>query len=57
VSGDEGRRARSFRIRAHAIAFGRALAYNTRSALFLYGADGSRVRQTRASMTYPLVLA
>jgi hypothetical protein len=57
VSGDEGLFSRSFRIRAHAVAFGRALAFTTGSTLFFYDADGSRVRQSRASMTYPLVLA
>jgi hypothetical protein len=56
VSGDVGQ-SRSFRIRAHAVAFARALAFTTKSTLFFHDADGSSVRQTRASMTYPLVLA
>lgn len=57
VNSDYGQISRSFRLRAHAVAFGRAVAFTTGSTLFFYYADGSRVRQTRASMTYPLVLA
>lgn len=44
---------RHFRIREHALAFGRALAFSTQSELLLSESDGSTVRQTRASMTYP----
>lgn len=56
VSGDGVMVTRLFRIRAHAVAFGRALAFSTRSALFFYGADGARIQQSKASMTYPRVL-
>lgn len=56
VRGGADRATRSFRIREHAIAFGRARAFSTNAMLFLREADGLCVRQSRASMTYPLVL-
>ncbi len=55
VSGGKGE-PRVFRIREHALAFGRALAYSTQSELLVIGPNGSVMRQTRASMTYPLDL-
>lgn len=57
VHGGSNRASRSFRIREHAIAFGRARAFSTNARLFLREANGLRVRQSRASMTYPVVLA
>lgn len=54
TGGKEG--ARLFNIRGHALAFGRALAYSTRSELIVVEENGSEVLQTRASMTYPLDL-
>ncbi len=54
TGGKEG--TRHFHVREHALAFGRALAYSTRSELIVIEEDGSEVLQTRASMTYPLDL-
>lgn len=54
TGGKEG--ARLFDIREHALAFGRTLAYSTRSELIVIEENGSEVLQTRASMTYPLDL-
>ena len=56
VRGGAGRHMRSFRLREHALAFGRAMAFAGRLKLFLHDEDGSEIRQTRASMTYPRVL-
>ena len=43
-------------MREHALAFGRALAYSTRSELIVIDESRSEVLQTRASMTYPIDL-
>lgn len=48
---------RSFKIRSHAIAFGRAQAFSSGSNLYIEGPDGSGLIQTKESLTYPLTLA
>lgn len=50
VSADgRGEATRIFRVPSHALAFGRALAFTTRSALFFCYADGPRIRQPAAT--------
>lgn len=45
-----------FALRAHALAFGRALAHSTNSSLHLREVDGTISQQSKASMTYPHLL-
>lgn len=47
---------RMFKIRGHAIAFGRALALASGSGLYIHGPDGIGVLQTKASLSYPVTL-
>jgi hypothetical protein len=47
---------RSFQVRAHAVAFGRALAFARGSNLYIFGADGLGLIQSRESLTYPFTL-
>lgn len=47
---------RTFKIRGHAIAFGRALAFSGGSRLYIHGPDGIGALQTKASLTYPVTL-
>lgn len=57
VRGKDLRSMHSFRLREEAVAFGRAVAFTGGRALFLHDTGGPSLRQTRASMTYPSVLA
>lgn len=45
-----------FRIKSHAVAYARALSWSSQSQLFIDDEAGTPVRQTRASMTYPVKL-
>ncbi|MFA9475407.1 MAG: hypothetical protein ACERJ2_12715 [Filomicrobium sp.] len=47
---------RNFRHKDHALAFARALAHSYQSDLYLLGPDGASCRQSRASLTYPVIL-
>lgn len=45
-----------FRIKSHAVAYARAMSWSSQSQLFIDDEAGTPVRQTRASMTYPVKL-
>jgi hypothetical protein len=45
-----------FRIKSHAVAYARAMSWSSQSQLFIDDDAGIPVRQTRASMTYPVKL-
>lgn len=45
-----------FRLKAHAVAFGRALACSRQLPLFVDDRNGIAVRQSSASLTYPMLL-
>lgn len=47
----------SYRVRAHAMAFARAVAYGRRAEMVVYETDGRVVRHARTSLTYPTSLA
>jgi len=47
---------RAFRLKAHAMAFGRALAFSRRAGLYVYGPDGCATQQARQTLTYPITL-
>lgn len=56
----EGGRSRAsqqhFRIKSHAVAYARAMSWSSKSQLFIDDDEGTPLRQTRASMTYPIKL-
>lgn len=45
-----------FRLKQHAVAFGRAMAFSGKLALFVDNRNGIAVRQSAASLTYPVLL-
>jgi hypothetical protein len=45
-----------FRLKQHAVAFGRAMAFSRKLALFVDDRNGIAVRQSAASLTYPVLL-
>lgn len=45
-----------FRLKQHAVAFGRATAFSRKLALFVDDENGIAVRQSAASITYPVLL-
>lgn len=47
---------KDFRVKTHAVAYARALSWSLRSNLLIDDAHGQPVRQSRASMTYPVQL-
>jgi uncharacterized protein DUF2188 len=47
---------RTFKIKDHAIAFGRAVAFSRGSRLYIHGSDGIGVLQAKESLTYPVTL-
>jgi hypothetical protein len=47
---------RTFKIKGHAIAFGRAVAFSRASRFYIPGSDGIGVLQTKESLTYPVTL-
>jgi len=47
---------RAFRLKAHAMAFGRALAFNRHVEMIVHDLDGRSTRHQRASLTYPTSL-
>ncbi len=54
--GAEHRTLRTFKLRAHAVVFGRTRAHSLGSNMYIYGPDRIGVLQTRESLTYPFVL-
>jgi hypothetical protein len=46
----------SFRLKQHAVAFGRAMAFSKKLALFVDDRNGIAIRQSSESLTYPLLL-
>jgi hypothetical protein len=42
-----------FRLRSHALAFGRAVAHSSRVEMVVHESDGRRVRHAATSLTYP----
>jgi hypothetical protein len=42
-----------FRLRSHALAFGRAVAHSSRVEMVVHESDGRRVRHPAVSLTYP----
>ncbi len=55
-SGPSHTHQQDFRIKSHAVAYARAMSWSSRSQLFIDDDEGTPVRQTRASMTYPVKL-
>jgi len=47
---------RAFRLKAHAMAFGRALAFSRGAAMYVYARDGRATQQARQTLTYPIKL-
>ena len=45
-----------FKSKVSAVAFGRALAHSSRAALYILGPDGTKIRQPKESLTYPVRL-
>lgn len=45
-----------FRLKQHAVAFGRTMAFSRKLALFVDNRNGIAVRQSSASLTYPVLL-
>lgn len=43
----------TFRVKAHAVAYGRALSHAGRMELFVDNQDGTTVRQDMSTLTYP----
>lgn len=56
-AGQAGRTYGSFRIRAHAEAFGRALAHRCKVTLIVHHPDGREARYGGETLTYPSHLA
>lgn len=58
LAGQQGKRLsnRAFRIREHAIAFGKALAFSRGANLYIRGPDGIRVLQKNESKTHRVTL-
>lgn len=48
--------AQSFRIKSHAVAYARAVSWSKQLTLFVDDDRGTPLRQSRASMTYPVQL-
>jgi hypothetical protein len=46
----------SYRVRAHAMAFARAVAYSARADMIVHDLSGAKTRHTRASLSYPVSL-
>lgn len=42
-----------FRVRSHALAFGRAVAHSTKVEMIVHESDGRRVRHPAESLSYP----
>ncbi len=56
---ERGRRSEMarYRMREHAMAFARAVAYGRRAEMIVHEIDGRVVRHARTSLTYPTLLA
>lgn len=46
----------NYRLRAHAIAFARAVAFGARADMVVHDLGGRKTRHTRASLSYPISL-
>jgi hypothetical protein len=46
----------TFRLKPHAVAYARAVAYSRKLALFIDNQNGVAVRQSSSSLTYPVFL-
>jgi len=46
----------SYRVRAHAMAFARAVAYGAHADMIVHDLSGATTLHTRASLSYPVVL-
>lgn len=46
----------NYRLRAHAVAFARAVAFGARADMIVHDLGGRRTRHTRASLSYPTSL-
>jgi hypothetical protein len=46
----------TFRLKPHAVAYARAVAYSRKLALFIDDRNGVAVRQSSSSLTYPVFL-
>ncbi len=53
VRGPAGIDLLTFRVKAHAVAYGRAVSHSGKMALFVDDQDGTTVRQETSSLTYP----
>jgi Uncharacterized protein conserved in bacteria (DUF2188) len=42
-----------FRLRSHALAFGRAVAHSSKVEMVVHESDGRRIRHPATSLTYP----
>jgi hypothetical protein len=47
----------AYKLRDHAMAFARALAFSSHGEMIVHDIDGRRTRHSRSSLTYPVVLA
>jgi uncharacterized protein DUF2188 len=56
---ERGRRSEMarYRMREHAMAFARAVAYGRRAEMIVHEIDGSVVRHARSTLTYPTSLS
>jgi hypothetical protein len=46
----------AFRLKTHAVAYARAISFSLKLSLFVDDKSGIGVRQTSASLTYPMIL-
>jgi hypothetical protein len=54
--GSQGLVLLAFRLKAHAVAYARAISFSQKLALFVDDTFGTGVRQSRSSLTYPRIL-
>ena len=54
--GPQGLMLLAFRLKAHAVAYARAISFSGKLALFVDDKGGTGVRQSSSSLTYPRVL-
>jgi hypothetical protein len=54
--GSQGLVLLAFRLKAHAVAYGRAISFSRKLALFVDDTFGIGVRQPSSSLTYPMIL-
>lgn len=46
----------AFKAKSHAVAYGRAISFSRKLALFVDDKGGTAVRQSSSSLTYPILL-